>query len=1264
MNTLLTPPEDFLPKSPFNIQNEVTNNYTSGTCPAPSVVMTSNTCAGRNTVPSSHLHHHNTRILVAPSASSELQLTYCPEQAHTSYYASSVPNDCEFKFSNDKKTNVVDKEHNQSVNNNINNRTADSCKNKIINDIYTKNDNTTFDFSSIYSVPLGPPTVTPDLERLATLIANKIISNTVESAVKSSGVISDLDSFDKNQKSSVLSLDKTVNETDISVELSLSEDISRDFLVSKKSFSDNEFISSLKSTENLKDNQRKYCDENSFQGLSNCSDLCDVKNNQLKTKSFDNDVGYSVLPKSSLKIDCQSGIKKNVSFNDNVELDKNIEKLDKMNSLDKLTKSEMEEKERRERFKRNLHKFCFGGDDKNFNESNSHLRKISVTSDLGDETDISPSPKCDKFFDRQYSSDSKTSDYEGCFTPISDAPRPIFPKVNSNEKALSSSITSSPDDAGLRKLSSSSGISSLSEVSGHKLQNSLGFTSVSDDWEWFPGRKRSVKRDNIRKISSVSFSSAHSSGFGSYCSDFDSSDPRKLSASSGVSCLSKINEESRCLSHKNLDNSNEDKYLNSTLDGKPLSLPSPVWPKSEIKKSDLRLSFDDIDRVIEEDIEFNIKSPSSCPLRRKSYEIPETSSSKESLDQKNDFKIPEKKDLETKKKVNRSRRRTLHVFENIADEWSKVVRKIPKHTDFSDISTSDEENSFPRKLSCNKYSKYNVNLDKGMTLSDENIDGYVNPKSSLTKNEMIDFSDDDVSVMGLYDSEETVGSTSFLSITDFESCEKDECSDTSLDSDSEYDLSFSSKSPEIGKYDIINIDKEHQEVIVSFSDINLSESEDKLYSANSSERASPAGVSLNNRVPHLKETYSLPNLSDIGEATVLDENEVDNNAIVLIKKNLQKSVDNITNVDEIVPYSKYNFSEVTFPDKVSTIKDKEEQEVIEIFSDEDIQTDADFENFSDSDHENEMDDINMSLFEPRDLLSRARNVSNSKSKRQKKFRQIKRKFSFNSLDKSKEIKANAVKSLKDNVEFAPKTLKEFKLPIAHSSKDVKESIAISSKEFKGTITSSLKRLKTAKQKIEKLVHKTLKTDSAEFSFNDAKIFSDDSMDGTLTLENSRSSNSQASTLKSCIGSQNHNFNLYGSNSPKVSKCIASGLAGCIDSRGSESPSSFEETSISSYNISSGPCVLEPSELRYRDGSESAYSWSDADSDFEYLMMQPPQSVSLECETTNLTENNEKWSLSLNSDTDRKASSYPKRNKKTSGSDLGEYLFFFIFMDQC
>ncbi|XP_068239779.1 uncharacterized protein [Palaemon carinicauda] len=211
-------------------------------------------------------------------------------------------------------------------------------------------------------------------------------------------------------------------------------------------------------------------------------------------------------------------------------------------------------------------------------------------------------------------------------TPQYEAPRPVFPRKDSQgstcespdsrKTSFSSAITTpeddvtdlSPDIFCGRRLSTSSGISSLSDMSSRKVSIS---SSVSDDWEWFPGRKKSLKgippwdiakldplADNgEKKVSIVSTTS--SSGISSMTGSLNESsesESRKVSLSSGISCLSKIKEETKVILDsessklESFEQENKAKLTDSqngksspegiiTLDGKRLTLPPPVWPK-------------------------------------------------------------------------------------------------------------------------------------------------------------------------------------------------------------------------------------------------------------------------------------------------------------------------------------------------------------------------------------------------------------------------------------------------------------------------------------------------------------------------------------------------------------------------------------------------------------------------------------------------------------------------------------------------------------
>ncbi|XP_068240409.1 uncharacterized protein [Palaemon carinicauda] len=279
------------------------------------------------------------------------------------------------------------------------------------------------------------------------------------------------------------------------------------------------------------------------------------------------------------------------------------------------------------------------------------------------------------------------------------------------------------------------------------------------------------------------------------------------------------------------------------------------------------------------------------------------------------------------------------------------------------------------------------------------------------------------------------------------------------------------------------------------------------------------------------------------------------------------------------PCSNYEFSEMTFPAIV--VQDElEEQEVIENFSDEDLISDADFEMFSETEHDTDMDNLNLELFEPNVQGNNDKVDGKMLSKRQRKLRKLKRKFSFN--------------------EKPP-------------SKDIKE-----------TITSSLRRIKDAKFKFERLVQKTLKTESVTPSLS-----SGESLEGSNASQVSSSSTGRHSSLPRNMSMSNQipldRTDSHSSNRTSISGSFPSGFQDRSDSRTSD----FLTTSVSSGGVSRSTSkssddhsTSESWELRCQEGQESAYSWSDADSDFEYVAMEPPRTVVVYKENGEKAENGE------------------------------------------
>ncbi|XP_071530917.1 uncharacterized protein [Panulirus ornatus] len=296
---------------------------------------------------------------------------------------------------------------------------------------------------------------------------------------------------------------------------------------------------------------------------------------------------------------------------------------------------------------------------------------------------------------------------------------------------------------------------------------------------------------------------------------------------------------------------------------------------------------------------------------------------------------------------------------------------------------------------------------------------------------------------------------------------------------------------------------------------------------------------------------SLPNLEDAEEAKVLDTappNDADDTQEANITS--AKSVETRNSKNEIVPCSNYEFSEMTFPAMIN-LDDLEEQEAIENFSDEDLVSDADFEAFSETEHDTDMDNLNFELFEPH--IKGDKIDGKMLSKRQKKLRKLRRKFSFSSSEKQP-------------------------------------------KDIKGTITSSLKRFKNAKDKIEKLMHRTLRSDTAP------SHSSGESLEGSAPASQS-SGHHTAHTSRSSPRTRGP-LERSDSHSSKTSESQVSASLDRTECRTSDHSGSVGGVSRNTSKSSDDRSSVGPWDVRPHDGDESTYSWSDADSDFEYVPMEP------------------------------------------------------------
>nr|XP_027231113.1 uncharacterized protein LOC113822777 [Penaeus vannamei] len=854
-------------------------------------------------------------------------------------------------------------------------------------------------------------------------------------------------------------------------------------------------------------------------------------------------------------------------------------------------------------------------------------RQVSKTSDIGDEIMTDTEEDCRSADQTAANSHANPASKSPATTPHFEAPRPVFPRkdskgstcdsIESRKTSFSSTITTPDDefidvspsgDTPVRRYSNSSGISSLSETSARKLSFS---SSMSDDWEWFPGRKKSMRGQalheykaaptsptelgenaDVRKMSGASTASMQSSGIssmtGSAC-ESSLSEGRKFSASSGVSCLSKIKEETRMVTDEDLaklESYEQDKDVqtmkekefchNITPDGKPLTLPPPVWPRGAVrqevsesnkhpalvdpqsmnyadsktenleflvKRAEILKNSNSKIRIEQQKLDLPLICPSSCPLRRKEY------MSSDDLGHLH-LHTSEQSDKEKRKSLNfvpklikpkprsslRSRRLTLHTFENIADQWRKQNGASNEAAEKSESAEILDDNEPPEGME--KEVEFRRNLVRDL----ERLEAEIDAEVLALESESMKGGSDSSSIAVVFDSNESVASG--ISSLCGRQSEVDNADETSsiyeadreiVESNISHAGAFSERKAKnmslASKIDrVLPLDLD--------SDLNKSSNEVVLESGNFTPQS---------------DSKSLPNLMEVGEAKILDDSTPEPRDPKDPKRESLKScrsAETMLSVEEIVPCSNYEFSEVAFPSMIG-YDELEEQEVIENFSDEDLVTDAEFEAFSETEHDTDMDNLNLDLFEP---TAGSKVDGKMLSKRQRKLRKLKRKFSFNSNDKQP-------------------------------------------KDIKGTISSSLKRIKDAKHKIGRLVHKTLKTEVAP------AVSSVESLEALASSQaaNLRTTHLDFSNLHSKAPlerSDSHSSKASGSQHSETTQ----------DGTESKASDPIAGVTRNASKSSEDSHFLGIWERRHQDGQESAYSWSDADSDFEYLAMEPPKTV--------------------------------------------------------
>lgn len=306
----------------------------------------------------------------------------------------------------------------------------------------------------------------------------------------------------------------------------------------------------------------------------------------------------------------------------------------------------------------------------------------------------------------------------------------------------------------------------------------------------------------------------------------------------------------------------------------------------------------------------------------------------------------------------------------------------------------------------------------------------------------------------------------------------------------------------------------------------------------------------------LKDSKSLPNLSDVGEAVVLDEPcHKEECYVSFAKKNskevVNRSLDLLSNVEDIVPRTQYKFNQISFPHVIP--RANEEQEISELFSDEDLLSDIDFEPFSDTEIDSSMDNLDLNIFEPKKTKGpkskRKQNAEEKmKNKTTKKFIQLRRKLSFNSVEKSK--------------------------------------------DFKESLASSLQRFRKAKDKLERIVHKKLNRSDAIFypSLKRSKGGNSISLLNISKMSDVKENQQTLSTLRACDEEKESD--------------VSNDCGG--EFKNQEKSNTLEKIFFSDkkYTMNETPPISLRSESRAFD-QDSIYSWSDADSDFEFLDPKDP-----------------------------------------------------------
>jgi len=458
----------------------------------------------------------------------------------------------------------------------------------------------------------------------------------------------------------------------------------------------------------------------------------------------------------------------------------------------------------------------------------------------------------------------------------------------------------------------------------------------------------------------------------------------------------------------------------------------------------------------------------------------------------------------TKKLTNkRNRRRTLHTFKNIFDEWQNRIDESNPRGSLEILRPSDK-----------KFSSIKCSSDAG--LLDDTRETEIYLRSNIVQ-------EDSLSVTGTFDSNESV---------DVVSLQQNNCeSSPKFYIDSEGSKNVSPRSLHKSRSNTISNFKPNRQHLL--------------------DESSAKTIMKTIETTNLRDAHSLPNLADVGEANVLDE--------------------------PVVPHRKKRGSIVT-PSQLQLVRDNcyspkseldvrcentfEFKRVAHAQSDDAILEQA-YGDFSASEDISDCDEVDMNYFEPNNILrvSLPRRQITKQSKRSLKLHDLKRKFSFNSVDKSKEIKES--------------------------------------------FTTSLQRFKKAKNKFEKLVNKSLKKDSPTPTLIRSSQLVSSSFDRSSTIDEE----SQYSSWKS----SKHNT------AASVSSTSSSYRYPVAEATRVNYFHELKKTSRSlNFEFVNKPLSYDVNKTNSNDSSWSkdrqpdfdasdccsVNSWGDADSDFEYYKMSP------------------------------------------------------------